>query len=119
MRTWPSSSAEVPPRANTSSVSGGCCVRSPEARCSTRSSAAEPPKAARRALAARAPPDAVDPGSHAANENLIPETQKGNMAFRLADVRFTIRRAEGASQVLYPRLLRDRSVLPKIDITVQ
>src|SRR6266496_2615932 len=41
------------------------------------------------------------------------------MSFPIADVRWTVRRSDGGRQVLYPRLLRDRSVLPKIDITIQ
>jgi hypothetical protein len=40
------------------------------------------------------------------------------VSFPLKDVRFTTRRAAGEVAV-YPRLLRDRSVLPKIDIAVQ
>src|SRR5437764_15082089 len=41
------------------------------------------------------------------------------MAFPLKDVRLTTRRSASGELALYPRLLRDRSVLPKIDITVQ
>src|SRR5438067_10476480 len=41
------------------------------------------------------------------------------MAFPLKDVRLTTRRGASGELALYPRLLRDRSVLPKIDITVQ
>ena len=40
------------------------------------------------------------------------------MAFPLKDVRFTTRRG-GDEPTLYPRLLRDRSVLPKVDIAIQ
>src|SRR5919202_3730494 len=41
------------------------------------------------------------------------------MAFPLKDVRLTTRRGANGELALYPRLLRDRSVLPKIDIAVQ
>jgi predicted nuclease of restriction endonuclease-like RecB superfamily len=41
------------------------------------------------------------------------------MAFSLKDVRLTTRRGPSGELALYPRLLRDRSVLPKIDIAVQ
>lgn len=40
------------------------------------------------------------------------------MAFPLKDVRFTVRRA-GQETTLYPRLIRDRSFFPKVDIAVQ
>jgi predicted nuclease of restriction endonuclease-like RecB superfamily len=40
------------------------------------------------------------------------------MAFPLKDVRFSTRR-NGDGLTLYPRLLRDRAVLPKIDIAIQ
>ena len=40
------------------------------------------------------------------------------MAFPLKDVRFTTRKGGGAT-ILYPRLLRDRSLLPKVDIAIQ
>ena len=41
------------------------------------------------------------------------------MALPIADLRFTTRRNGAEPPWLYPRLLRDRSVLPKIDIAVQ
>lgn len=41
------------------------------------------------------------------------------MAFALKDVRYTVRRAPSGDAVLYPRFLRDRSVLPQIDVAVQ
>src|ERR671930_762038 len=41
------------------------------------------------------------------------------MAFPLSDVRSTTRRNPSGGLALYPRLLRDRSVLPKVDITIQ
>src|SRR5919206_3059017 len=41
------------------------------------------------------------------------------MAFPLKDVRLTTRRGPSGELALYPRLLRDRSVLPKIDIAIQ
>lgn len=41
------------------------------------------------------------------------------MPFPLKDVRFTTRRAGRDEPQIYPRLLRDRSVHPKIDIAVQ
>ena len=41
------------------------------------------------------------------------------MAFPLKDVRFTTRRGDADEPTLYPRLLRDRSVLPKVDIAIQ
>ena len=41
------------------------------------------------------------------------------MAFALKDVRYTVRRSPGGDAVLYPRYLRDRSVLPQIDVAVQ
>jgi predicted nuclease of restriction endonuclease-like RecB superfamily len=40
------------------------------------------------------------------------------MAFPLKDVRFSTRRSNDGP-MLYPRLLRDRAVLPKIDIAIQ
>ncbi len=40
------------------------------------------------------------------------------MAFPLKDVRFTTRRAGGVLNV-YPRLLRDRAMLPRIDVAAQ
>ena len=40
------------------------------------------------------------------------------MAFPLKDVRFTVRRS-GRETVLYPRLVRDRSFFPKVDIAIQ
>ncbi|MBA2451509.1 MAG: hypothetical protein H0V51_26125 [Chloroflexi bacterium] len=40
------------------------------------------------------------------------------MAFPLKDLRFTTRRG-GGETILYPRLLRDRSILPKVDIAIQ
>ena len=40
------------------------------------------------------------------------------MAFPLKDIRFTVRRS-GGETMLYPRLVRDRSFLPKVDIAVQ
>ena len=40
------------------------------------------------------------------------------MAFPLKDVRFTTRRS-GDGVLLYPRLMRDRSILPKVDIAIQ
>ncbi|MCC6175601.1 MAG: DUF790 family protein [Chloroflexi bacterium] len=41
------------------------------------------------------------------------------MAFSLKDVRYTIRRVGDGDPRLYPRLLRDRAVLPQIDIAIQ
>lgn len=42
------------------------------------------------------------------------------MALSLKDIRLTVRRTRGADAlVIYPKLLRDRSVLPKVDICVQ
>ena len=41
------------------------------------------------------------------------------MAFALKDVRYTVRRAPSGDAVLYPRYLRDRSVLPQIDVAIQ
>jgi hypothetical protein len=41
------------------------------------------------------------------------------MAFPLRDVRFVTRRSAEPEPVLHPRLLRDRSILPKIDIAIQ
>lgn len=41
------------------------------------------------------------------------------MAFPLKDVRFVTRRAGRTEPTVYPRLLRDRSILPKIDIAIQ
>ena len=41
------------------------------------------------------------------------------MSFALKDVRYTVRRAPSGDAVLYPRFLRDRSVLPQIDVAVQ
>lgn len=38
------------------------------------------------------------------------------MAFSLQDVRVTSRRSRGGDPILYPRLLRDSSILPKISI---
>lgn len=40
------------------------------------------------------------------------------MAFALSDVRVTSRRSRGGDPVLYPKLLRDPSILPKISIAV-
>jgi len=41
------------------------------------------------------------------------------MSFALKDVRYTVRRTPGGDAILYPRFLRDRSVLPQIDVAVQ
>lgn len=41
------------------------------------------------------------------------------MAFPLEDVRFTTRRGGEQGPTLYPRLLRDRSHLPKVDIAIR
>src|SRR5215216_6247848 len=41
------------------------------------------------------------------------------MAFPLRDVRFTSRRGGGSDPTIFPRLLRDRSILPKVDIAIQ
>ena len=41
------------------------------------------------------------------------------MSFALKDVRYTVRRAPSGDAILYPRYLRDRSVLPQIDVAVQ
>src|SRR5919201_5317215 len=41
------------------------------------------------------------------------------MSFTLGDLRLTSRREEDGQRRLYPRLLRDRAVLPKIAIAVQ
>src|SRR5919109_2764279 len=44
------------------------------------------------------------------------------MSLPLKDVRFTTRRSRGdpdAAPALYPRLLRDRSVVPKVAITIE
>ena len=40
------------------------------------------------------------------------------MAFPLKDIRFTVRRS-GGETVVYPRLVRDRSFFPKVDIAIQ
>lgn len=41
------------------------------------------------------------------------------MSFQLKDVRYTVRRAPNGDAVVYPRYLRDRSVLPQIDVAIQ
>src|ERR671935_1220667 len=41
------------------------------------------------------------------------------MAFPIKDVRFTSRRNGSGAPTMYPRLLRDRSILPKVDIAIQ
>src|SRR5215212_3245931 len=41
------------------------------------------------------------------------------MAFPLRDVRFTSRRGGSGDPTLFPRLLRERSILPKVDIAIQ
>src|SRR5215212_3429204 len=40
------------------------------------------------------------------------------MAFPLKDVRFTTR-SSGGDRLVYPKLLRDRSILPRIDVAIQ
>ena len=39
-------------------------------------------------------------------------------AFSLSDVRVTSRRSRGGDPILYPKLLRDSSILPKISIAI-
>ena len=41
------------------------------------------------------------------------------MAFPLSDLRLTTRRSSDGGWTFYPRLLRDRSFVPKIDIAIQ
>jgi predicted nuclease of restriction endonuclease-like RecB superfamily len=41
------------------------------------------------------------------------------MAISIKDVRFTSRRSGSGPPTIYPRLLRDRSILPKVDIAIQ
>jgi predicted nuclease of restriction endonuclease-like RecB superfamily len=41
------------------------------------------------------------------------------MAFPVKDVRYTVRRSGSHARRVYPRLLRDRSVMPSIDIAIQ
>ena len=41
------------------------------------------------------------------------------MPFSLQDVRVTTRRSAGGERAIYPRLLRDRAILPQVEVAIR